>query len=134
MTAWTTPRPSSDLYAGRGTVAAGAVLFAVRVVHPGQFADELREERDLPIDEDGRVKPRQAVWKRFCNGCGLAAAAARTVDAAAAPGGHATIPGRVQDAAGRLEGQRTKGLRQTTGYRERCAADAAKLVMFDRSA
>ena len=42
---------------------------------PGQFADELREKRGLPINEDGKVKPRQAVWKRFCNGCGTVAAA-----------------------------------------------------------
>lgn len=54
---------------------AGAVLVAGRVVHPDRFAGELREERAWPIEEDGTVNPRQAVWKRFCNGSGTAAAA-----------------------------------------------------------
>ena len=35
---------------------------------------------------------------------------------------------------GRLEGKCGKGLPQTVGDRERHAADAAKLVVFDRSA
>ena len=34
---------------------------------------------------------------------------------------------------GSLDGKSAKGLRKTAGCRDRCAADAAKPVMFDRS-
>ena len=54
---------------------AGAVLVAGRLMRLDQFADELREERAWPIEEDGTVNSRQAAWKRFCNGSGTAAAA-----------------------------------------------------------
>lgn len=55
---------------------AGAVLVAGRIVHPDQFANGLREELGWPVEEDGSVRPRPAVWKRFCNASGTAAAAA----------------------------------------------------------
>lgn len=91
------------------------------VVHPNQFARKLREERGQPIDEDGGMKSRQAVWKRFQR------IAASTRDNCLERLGYESA--RLQPL---LESFLQRVLNQ--GCIAPCAADTAQLPIVDRSA